>query len=60
MEVAKCKFEILRQTNNMTFLDFLTKFIYLSDCVSYTNDLKIMVFNQKISSVLLDAAVYAE
>ncbi len=44
----------------MTFSDFLTKFTHLSDCVGYTNDLKIMALNQKISSVLLDAAVYAE
>ncbi len=59
-EVAKSEFETLRQTNNMTFSDFLTKFTHLSDRVGYTNDLKIMALNQKILSVLLDVAVYAE
>ncbi len=60
MEVIKCKFEILWQTNNMIFSDFLTKFTYLSNCVSYTNDFKIMAFNQKISSVFLDITIYIE
>ncbi len=60
MEIAKCEFEILRQTNNMTFSDFLTKFIHLSNYISYTNDLKIMTLNQKISPVLLDITVYTE
>ncbi len=59
-EVAKREFEILQQTNNMTFSDFLTKFIHLSNCIGYTNDLKIMAFNQKISPALLDTAVYIE
>ncbi len=44
----------------MTFSDFLTKFTHLSDYISYTNDLKIIVFNQKISSILLDIAIYIE
>ncbi len=60
MEIAKCEFETLRQTNNITFSDFLTKFIYLSDRISYTNDLKIITFNQKISPALLDIAIYIE
>ncbi len=60
MEVAKHEFETLWQTNNMTFSDFLIKFIHLSDHIDYTNDLKIMALNQKISPVFLDTAIYIE
>ncbi len=59
-EVTKCEFETLQQTNNMTFLDFLIKFTYFSDCIGYMNDLKIMTFNQKILPVLLDIIIYVE
>ncbi len=50
----------LQQINNITFLNFLTKFTHLSDHISYTNDFKIITLNQKISSILLDTAIYIE
>ncbi len=44
----------------MTFSNFLTKFIHLSNCIDYTNDLKIMTLNQKISPIVLDTTIYIE
>ncbi len=44
----------------MIFSDFLIKFTHLSNRIGYTNDLKIMTLNQKISSVLLDITIYIE